>query len=197
MRFSLIAVLLTLLSIAVFGCASTPDPGDSGENPSGPLQDLADEIIESGGLAAVGIGESSRISMARMKAKERGRAEIAHVVQSKIDSLRKDFMEEVGEGEGAEVNALFSSVSKNLATQKLVGSVPKKLEHNTQGGVVTAYALMVVNPKVVLDTFKNVGNTEKALYTRFRASQAFDELEEEVEKYNQAEKEKFKEFISE
>ena len=96
---------------------------------------------------------------------------------------RKDFTEEIGEDEAAEYNALFSTAAKLVTSKVLRGSVPKDLKYETAGATTTAWALMVQDPKVIADAFADQKNTAKALYTRFRASQAFSELDEEVKKY--------------
>jgi hypothetical protein len=196
LKWSLLVSLAVCLTLGLMGCSSTPDPKDSEDSPFGPFQEKANEIIDAGGMAAVGIAESKSIHVAMTKAKERGRTEIVHSVESKIDSLRKDFIEEIGEGQGAEVNALFSSVSKNLASRELKGSVAKDVKYFTKDGITTAYALMIQDPKIVLDILEEEKNTNAHIYTRFRAAEAFKELNTEVEKYEENEKKLLQEFQS-
>jgi hypothetical protein len=149
------------------------------------MQEKANAITDAGGLAAVGIGTSRTMSLAMDKAKTRGRTELAHILETKVDSLKKDFTEEIGEGESAEYNALFSAASKSIAHQILRGTVPKDIKYETTGNTTTSWALMVQDPKVIADAFADQKNSAKALYTRFRASQAFSELDNEVKKFEE------------
>ncbi|OGV62572.1 MAG: hypothetical protein A2498_15820 [Lentisphaerae bacterium RIFOXYC12_FULL_60_16] len=151
----------------------------------GMMQEKANAITDAGGLAAVGIGSSRTVNLALDKAKTRGRTELAMILETKVDAMKKDFQEEIGEGQaGSELNALFTAASKNIAHTTLSGSVPKDLKYETgKEGEITAYALMVVDPKVVSDAFANQANSQRNMYTRFRASQAFAELDQEIKKY--------------
>jgi len=140
------------------------------------------EVVDAGGLAALGIGESKRYSMACTKARERARAEIAFVIESKIDALRNEFLEEIGEGQDAEVDVFFSTVKK-LTTG--VG-VPQQ-STVTKDGITKAVAIVVINPKLFMEAIADQEYINKNLYTRFRASETFKEFEKEVEKYQEYE----------
>lgn len=178
-----VAMMIALVS----GCTSVPK-ASSDKDLFGVMQEKANQITAAGGMAAVGLGESSNLTLAIDKAKTKGRTEIAHMIETKIDSLKKDFQEEVGQGKSAEYNELFSAASKHVAHQILVGTVPKDLKYETKNGTTTAVALMVQDPKVVADAFAAQQKTQQAMYTRFRASQAFKELDDEVKKYEEFKK---------
>ena len=169
------------------GCASSPRT-TSDKDVFGVLQEKASKITASGGLAAVGIGESRTIALAIDKAKVRARTEMAHIISTKVDSLRKQFAEEIGEGKGSEVNAMFSSADKHLASQELAGTAPTDIKYQTKDGITTAYALVEQNPKILASAMENIGQQNKNMYTRFRASQAFKELDDEVKKYDEFKK---------
>lgn len=173
------------LMISLAGCRSTIK---SEKTPFDVMQEKANAITAAGGLAAVGIGESRNTSLALDKAKTRGRVELATIISAKVDALKKDFQEEIGEGTAAEFNALFSNASKTLVSQHLQGTVPKDLKFESKEGQTTAWALMVLDPKVIADAFQNQANSQRNLYTRFRASQAFDELDKEVQKFEEFKK---------
>ncbi len=170
-----------ILAGLMCGCPGTKV--ESEKTPFEIIQEKANAITSAGGLAAVGVGSSRTVHLALDKAKTRGRTELAHIMETKVDSLKKDFSEEVGSADEAELNELFSAASKHVAHQILRGSVPKDLKYDTQDNMTTAWALMVVDPKVIADAFANQANTARHLYTRFRASQAFAELDEEVKKF--------------
>jgi hypothetical protein len=175
------ALLLTALSILISGCSSTPKPKPVVQQPLfEKMQKMSTEIVENGGLSAVGIGESKSLELALTKAKTRGRTELAQMLEAKIEALQKDFQEETGVGDDAEILAQFSSTAKVITSQQLAGSVAQELKYETIGDTVTAYALMVLDPQVIADQLAR----EKELYTRFRATQAFEELDQEIEAYD-------------
>ena len=181
MKHVMVVALTALVLATMVGCKSTEVTSQM--TPFEIMQEKANLITDAGGLAAVGIGSSRTVSLAMDKAKTRGRTELAHILETKVDSLKKDFSEEIGEGKSAEYNALFSAASKSVAHQILRGTVPKDLKYETAGNTTTAWALMVQDPKVIADAFADQKNSAKALYTRFRASQAFAELDGEVKKF--------------
>ena len=104
--------------------------------------------------------------------------------------MTKQFTEEVGLGEDAEFLSQTSVVSKSVTSKVLNGSRARQVETIKEDGVIyRAYVLMElpIGPanSALLDAVKKQQN----LYTRFRSSQGFQELEEEVEKYDQFKKE--------
>lgn len=176
------SILSILLMVSLVGCKTKMA---SEKTPFEIMQEKASAITAAGGIAAVGIGNSRNTALALDKAKNRARQELASIIQSKVDSLRKDFQEEIGEGKSAEFNALFSAASKTLVSQELRGSVPKDIKYDIKDGLTSAYALMILDPKVLADAFAAQANTQRHLYTRFRASQAFSELDKDLEKYEE------------
>ena len=184
-RIAGVAVCAVAVAL-VAGCAKPKVASE--KTPFEVIQEKANAITAAGGLAAVGVGSSKTVHLALDKAKTRGRTELAHIMETKVESLKKDFSEEVGTSDGAELNELFSAASKHIASQVLRGSVPKDLKYDTQSGMTTAWALMVVDPSVIADAFANQANTQRNQYTRFRASQAFADLDAEVKKFEEFKK---------
>lgn len=180
MKKSLFLTLTAAAALMITGCSSTPKPKAVAQQPLfEDMQKMSAEVLENGGLAVVGIGESRSLELALNKAKTRGRVELAQILETKIEALQKDFMEETGIAEDAEVLSQFSNTAKIITSRQLAGSVPMELKYETIGDTVTAYALMVLDPQVIADQLAK----EKELYTRFRATQAFEELDDEIEAY--------------
>jgi len=186
MKRAVVFVACAVLVGMVAGCRSPKAKSD--KTIFGMMQEKANAITEAGGLAAVGIGTSKTINIALDKAKTRGRVEVAQIMEVKVDSMKKDFSEEVGEGQGSELNALFTAAAKVVTHKIMTGSVPKDLKYEQADGQIQAYALMVIDPKVIADAFNDQSNGQKAMYTRFRASQAFNELDQEIKKYEEFKK---------
>lgn len=118
-------------------------------------------------------------------AKHSGRVEISSQIEVRVTSLFKRFSEEVGVGDDAELLAMITSVSKAVADQLLNASRQAQQDVRREGKSYRVYTLMELHvgemKAAALDQVEN----EKNLYTRFRASEGFKELEAEVEKYEQ------------
>ena len=133
---------------------------------------------------------SKDLQLAINKAKQQARVDLAQQMETKIKAMTKQFTEEVGLGEDAEFLSQTSVVSKSVTSKVLNGSRARQVETIKEDGVIyRAYVLMElpIGPanSALLDAVKKQQN----LYTRFRSSQGFQELEEEVEKYDQFKKE--------
>ena len=169
-----------VLAALFVGCSS---PSESKAKAQRPLfndfQEMSTKVLESGGIAVVGIGESKSLEIALNKAKTRGRVELAQMLETKIESLQKDFVEEVGMAEEAQILAQFSSTAQAITSQQIQGSVAKELKYEILEGTVTAYALMELDPKLIMNQLEK----EKELYTRFRATKAFENLDTEIKEY--------------
>jgi hypothetical protein len=145
------------------------------------MQMKAMKIRDNGGLAEAAMGSSAKQSLSYEKAKLRARTGVAELMETRIQSLKKDFQEEVGEAESSEYNELFSIATKNLVNTKLSGSAVKEIDYEKTDGGWEAYVIVVLDPSIMADYFKQAGND----YTRFRASQAFKDLDSEIEKYEE------------
>ena len=178
-------LLSLVVCIGFSGCKSAPKM-DSDKSMFDYMQEEVGKITEKGGMASVGIGESRNIQLAITKAKVEARKNLAQLVTVKIENLEKAFIEEIGEASGSEMNELFSSATKQITSQTLQGTVPKMQKYETDDGITTAYILMVLNPDIIDASLKN--NSAKHLYERFRASQAFEELDKEIKEFEEAER---------
>ena len=129
--------------------------------------------------------ESRDLQHAVNTAKEEGRADIARQMRVKISGMFKRFREETGVGEDAEFLGMETDVSKSIVSETLVGCKTKYQEILREGTGYRAYVLMELPIGAANEALLSKIKENKRMYTRFRASQAFDELEEEVEKYEQ------------
>lgn len=174
--------LVCIIAIGLLaGCSSTPE--EKKAKAQRPLfndfQEMSTEVLEAGGLAVVGIGESKSLEIALNKAKTRGRVELAQMLETKIEALQKDFVEETGLPENAQILAQFSSTAQAITSQEIQGSTARELKYEIIDGTITAYALMELNPKIVMNRLAE----EEELYTRFRATKAFESLDKEIKEY--------------
>ncbi len=156
------------------------------DQPFTDLEEMSVEVIEAGGLAAVGEGVSTRQDIAKDKARNEAIGKLAEILSQKINRMTKSFTEEVGSGTQPEINEMFTRVQKNVANATIQGAITKKtkMAQNNETKQYMAGVLVIVTPKTVNSSiFDEMRNTDKKLYERFRASQAFDELNKEAEEY--------------
>jgi hypothetical protein len=106
----------------------------------------------------------------------------------KIQAMFKRFREETGVGEDAEFLSMETDVSKSVVSETLVGCKARTQKILREGTLYRVYVLMelpigAANAEMLAKIKEN-----ERMYTRYRASEAFKELEEEVEKYEKIKK---------
>lgn len=179
-----LSVILPITGLLLFGCSS------SGfmrvEDPFEELQTMANQITEQGGVAAVGMGTSSRMDIAKDKAKADAQGGMSESYETKVSRLKKSFLEEVG-SDDSEINETFSTVTKAVSKQTLTGARVLKTIYNKEKetGKYVAGVLLVIDPKTVNQSLLDEMSKEQKLYQRFRSSQAFDELQKEMDSYEE------------
>lgn len=188
MKKLIVGIIVAVMLIGIIGCGSgrsrVEDP--LGKAPEDPNYIFADAV-----------GSSRSEQLAVDKAKQDGRVEIASIVESKVKGLVKKFDEEVGLADESELLQQFTQVSKNVVSKVLVGSrIAKKVVYKEEDGTYTAYVRMMLPLGEAKSALLDGINSEKALYTRFRSSQAFEELDKEVEEYEKYKQEKTKMYLN-
>ena len=119
--------------------------------------------------------------MASDKAKTAARVDLAQQLATKMDNLTKSFQEEIGEGNDSEFLQQFTSATKSVTSQTLNGSRIDQQKVVPESGIFRAYVLMSIpigdaNRKL-METLRENEN----LYTRFKSTEAFEELNKELE----------------
>jgi hypothetical protein len=150
------------------------------------LTQLSNEIVDAGGVAAVGEGTSKRRDIAKEKATTAAQGKLAEIFNLKVQRLKKKFVEEVGGAEESEVNEAFSSVTKTLTSKVLKGArVQKsKITKNKKTGQYMVGAVVAVTPKTInMSIMDEMESSKPQMYQRFRASQAYKDLKDEMEDY--------------
>ena len=132
---------------------------------------------------------SKDLQLAIDTAKHQGQVDVTQQLQTKVSGMFKRFREEVGAGEDAELIAQTTSASKAVVSETINGCKASKQEVKKEGTVYRAYVLMEMPIGEANAAMMAKIKATQNMYTRFRATQAFDELNEEVEKYEQFKKE--------
>jgi len=179
--------LLLLLAIFIMGCG--------GSKPL--VQTKASSIPEwfsntpqdPNFLYAARTATSRDLGLAIDKAVTNARAEIARQYEVKVTGLTKSFQEEIGSSEDSEINELFTQTVKTVVSTTLMGSRASKTTHVRDGNNYRAYVLVEYPIGAANQAFITALKANQNMYTRFRASEAFKEMDEEVQKYEEWKKE--------
>ena len=122
------------------------------------------------------------------KATAASRAQIAQQIDTKFGGMAKRFQEEVGLGTQAELLDQFTQSYKFVTSQSMNGSKMKEQKVIPGEGTYRAYVLTELPIGEANKALMAKLAAQNALYTRFRASQAFKELDDELKKYEAANK---------
>ncbi|MBT4270790.1 MAG: hypothetical protein HOD10_09035 [Candidatus Marinimicrobia bacterium] len=130
-------------------------------------------------IYGVGNAKKQNISLARQTATARARSEIASVVQVKVSTMIKDFLQESGGGENAQVLEFTEYVSKQVSSVALSGCTIKESVIGDDGMfyVLVEYPLSSLRQEAIKEARK-----KEALFNEFKARQSFDDLENELNK---------------
>jgi len=133
--------------------------------------------------AASQVSRDQQISI--QKAEVQARGNIAQQMELKISNLTKQFQEEVGVGEDSELLQEFTSVTKAVTQQTLGGSKRDQAKlMKEKNGMYRAYVLMSLPIGKANKQLMEKIKANQNLFTRFRSTEAFEELDNEIEKLN-------------
>ena len=176
-----------LVAFAI-GCSSAPKPApdllppasrETVRNlPGWYLRPPRDDNYLFGAATAV----SRDVQVAINKAQADARSAIAQELEVKYGALNKRFVEEVGR-EGAQLLDQYTQVYKAVVSTSLYGSRPRQQELRTENSLYRATVLMELPGGEMSKRLLEQLRAQEQLYTRFRAGEAFKELDAEVQKY--------------
>jgi hypothetical protein len=136
-------------------------------------------------LYAVGAAKLKRQTMNRNAAAQRARAELASILKVQVDTMFKDYYNEIGVGDDSSVDAVVSSTIRNITSENLAGS---EIERTVTGPDGTMYVLVSLSEESVKNAAKQAvrssyKNDEK-LYQEFKAKQSVEEMDAAIDKMN-------------
>lgn len=141
-----------------------------------------------GSIAEVGSAKRNTgndISFQRNEAMADARDNLAKQISTKVSNMFKSFKAATGSGADSTFDKSSESVSKQIASETLKGTVVKGTWISKTG---TLYVLMAVDTKAVgaqmEESVKTSFGNDKALYQKFLASKAQGELDAELSKLN-------------
>ena len=174
---------IVLISLTVFNCGGQKElsQADAGDFPEWYLNTPTDPNY----IFVPRSATSRDMQLSIDKAVTDARAEVGRIVETKVEALQKSFSEEVGVGDNSTLLQQFTSASKTVVSTSLSGSQVKKQEVLKDGEVWRSYVLVEYPIGEANVAFMQQMKKQEELYTRYRSSETFKELEEEVKKYEE------------
>jgi len=187
LTISLVLILVTI----IVGCGGTQKTGITPPATSAVIESAPEWFLtppqDPNFLFATGTATSRDMQLARDKASDAARMEIVKSIETHFDGLSKRFQEEVGTSADAQYLDQFTQATKSVASQVLSGVSIDKTSLATEAGIFRAYVLLKMSLAASDQALLNKIKQQEQLYTRFRSTQVFDELQKEVEGIRQAE----------
>ena len=175
----IILILLILSALFLVACG-----GGSKKKPAGPVRAWEPDWYGMPGDAtyvfAYGNATFQSRAAAETSARNQALAEAAMQVEVHVQTMTKDFISEAGIN-NPEVLSMVESVTKTVASQTFSGAFRSR--HDVAvlpDGRHHAFVQWAIPKEQINRDFVDRVSREQALYTRFRASQAFEELERSV-----------------
>ena len=170
------ALLLLATSLLVAGC------GGSGAALENTPDWMAEKPSSENAIYGVGTGSASTLQTAIEKSKMRAQGDIATSIETQFNSMTKDFREEVGDEELSQ----FTQAQEQIVSQVLRGVRSEEQEIMKENGDYRVYTLMQMPIGQAAEQFLSQLQTNEEMYTRFRSSEAFEEMRKRVEEYEES-----------
>lgn len=122
-----------------------------------------------------------------LTAENLARQAMAQKIESKVQALQKSFLETVTSGDQQNYDATFSNVNKTTADQTLNNTtqvrnrcIPISAGDRPSGNVdQRCFVIMRMPVGPAKQAYENALSKDEELYTKFKASKAYNELKEE------------------
>lgn len=177
-----ILFLVPILGVVIVGCGGSQSLQSAG---TGSIPKWYVEVPhDPNHLFAANTQTSEDMQLAVDKATEAARADIGRQLQVRVEGLQKRFAEETGTGNNAQLLQLFTQAEKTVVSTTLEGSRVKERKILRDGTLWRAYVLVEYPIGAANEALMQQLRNNNQMYTRFRASQAFKELQDEVSRYD-------------
>lgn len=184
MRILSLTLLLALFTVVLMGCGGGPKTLQSASECD--IPEWYSTIPQDPNyLFAAKTATSQDMQLAVDKATTDARAEIGRQTELKIQGLQKRFDEEVGVSTDAQLMSQFTQANKTVVSTSLSGSRQKSQKLCKDANLWRAYVLVEYPVGAANEALMQQIKKNNEMYTRFRSSQTFKELDEEVQKYEE------------
>ncbi len=185
-RFSFLLSSLVAVSLLLWGCggpASNVEVVKKGDDALTIPDWFLDPPKDPNFLFGTGAGKSIEVQTAKDIATTNARGDIAKALEVRYQNLTKQFREQVGTEEDMQYLNMFTTATKEVTSQVLNGVTIEKTKTVKEGSMWNIYVLMKLPIGQSSEALLNRLKQQQEMYTRFRASQVFDELEKETEAF--------------
>ena len=188
MKKSIILILGLALMLALVSCGGNQElakvEAEEGQKVMKVYQPYWYDVQSSeASIYFFGEAEKKNANMAFDAARANTMARSAEYVEVYVQSMTKNYMEEVGI-EDPTTLALTSNVTKTIASAKFSGlNVSKRETIKLENGNYKTFVRISLPKKTVNKNMVDEIKKEEELYNQFKASQAFEEMEKSVESY--------------
>lgn len=146
---------------------------------------VCDAPVEGMAVGAVGSFPQSAagIDFMKMQAATSARVKLAQQMKVQVQNMVKQYAETTGAGKTESVDQVYTSVSKQITNETLVGTKPFRSAQGPDGAV---YVLVGIDTagveEITKAAVKTSMNNDKALWQKFQAGKAQDELAADIAK---------------
>lgn len=172
---------LALLAVSLIACGGKENVTEEEEMPEWFINPPDDPNYVFSAQSAT----SRKMQLALDKAVTGARGEIANRLETRVEGMTKSFTEEVND----DMRQQYTQTQKTVTSQILRGTSPRQREiYEKDNGSYQAFVLMELPVgKAAKELLSKLQQNEE-MYTRFRASEAFEEMNKAVEDYEKDQK---------
>ncbi|MBT4101313.1 MAG: hypothetical protein HOM68_01900 [Gemmatimonadetes bacterium] len=136
-------------------------------------------------LTATATATSRDMQVAMDKARIAAQAGLAQQLGARLDDVTRRFMEETGAAANSELLSAFRATTKTITSERITGTHVVEREVVAEGDIYRAYVMLRTPIGAANQLLLQQMKDDEAMYTRFRASAAYDELEEEIRRFQE------------
>jgi len=188
--------ILSLSSLVFLAaCSSTPEAPTVEETSVGVIPSwILNPQVEDGIAVSECVLFSGNVSIDKQQALANARTSLAQRIETRVSAMDKSYRDKVEVASGVESGSTFSSVSKQITQQTLVGTTPLKMDVVKIAGKDNLCVLMAIGQQSTKAIFDELigkaerpmtANEKDVLYAEFKAQRAEDQLDAELQKLNQ------------
>lgn len=179
-------LLLPFIAVVIAGCGGTKTLQSV---KTGNIPDwYSNPPTEANYLFATNTQTSQDMQLAIDQATEGGRLKIGRELQLRIEGLQKRFAQQTGTSNNAQLLQMFTQAEKTVVSTSLEGSSVKKQKIVKDGNLWRAYVLVQYPIGAANAALMQQIRNNSQMYTSYKASQAFKDLQNEVDKYEKYKK---------
>jgi hypothetical protein len=180
-----ILFILTIASVLFLGCSHKPPlPAETTHETLDNMPDWYSKLpTDPAFIYGAGTAVSRDLQLSMDKSTEAGRLQVSRNLEVKMEALTKTFSEELGSGMDSELLNQFTQSTHSVISQVLVGSRINKSKVMNENGLFRAYVVMELPLGEANQALLNQVKANQNMYTRFRATEAWQEMEKEVAQY--------------